>query len=206
MRIIPIPADGATVLRGEFEFSARSKRGEVIADSYGLEIRVPVRFPKDVPEVRETRGRIPDDQKHHVNPGVGTLCLGSPLRLRMILSVHPTLCGFDEHCLIPFLYAASHKRLHGGSFVFGELPHGNEGVFEEYREVFGLTTERQVCEALRLLGIKKRVANKAVCPCGCGRRLGRCKFRHRLNQLRGVAKRSWFREHYKELISSKRRV
>jgi hypothetical protein len=82
-----------------------------------------------------------------------------------------------------------------GIFPFGELDHGKQGVIADYLNLFGLSTEEQIEQALSLLGVKKRLANKKPCPCGCGKRLGTCRFHHRINDFRKVAARSWFKDH-----------
>jgi len=186
------------VLRGLFSFSTRSGDGAQMHDSYQLQIEVPQGFPGEMPRVIETGHRIPRDADHHVFPD-GELCLGSPLRLRQMVRRRPSLAGWTQNCLVPYLCAMSHKLKHGGDFLFGELAHGPEGVVSDYRELFDLKEPAQVIRALELLGMKRRVANKAPCPCGCGRRLGRCSFNARLDKLRNIASRSWFRDHAAKL-------
>ena len=48
-----------------------------------------------------------------------------------------------------------------------------------------------VGEFVRLTAMRKRHANKQACPCGSGRRLGRCHHR-RINTLREQLGRRWF--------------
>lgn len=150
---------------------------------------MPGDFPSGVPKVKELAGKIPRDGKHHVNPD-DTLCLGSPLRLRMLIRDEPTLSGFASNCMVPYLYWISTKR-----FAVGELAHGDAGIMADYMTLFGLSDPRQIIPALELLGMKKRIANKRPCPCNCGVRLGRCNIRFALNRFRSVAPRSWFRAH-----------
>lgn len=186
----------AVVLKGAFAFSAAPESGEKITDSYHLEIIVPAEFPKVLPTVREMDGKIPRDRKHHVN-GDKSLCLGSPLRLRYLVSVKPTLSGFAESCLVPYLYGVSYKLQYGVEFPFGELAHGEAGIIEDYMEMFGLKSKSEVQYALELLGTKKRVANKQPCPCNCGQRLGGCRLHWALNGFRCLMARSWFKAHSK---------
>ena len=167
-------------------------------DSYQLQIEVPKQFPRDLPRVTETADRIPRDPSYHVFPD-GGLCLGSPLRLLQIVRRRPSLAGWAENCLVPHLYAVSHKLEHGGNFLFGELAHGKEGILSDYMKLLGLREPAQVIRALELLGMKRRIANKAPCPCGCGRRLGRCSFNASLGKLRDIASRHWFRTHAAKL-------
>lgn len=181
------------VLKGTFDFAAKFKSEPEIQDSYSLEIRVPHNFPAGLPTVREMGNKVPRDGKHHVNPD-DTLCLGSPLRLKMLVREEPTLSGFAANCIIPYLYWITTKK-----FAVGELAHGDVGIVADYMVLFNLKDPKQIIQFLKLLGMKKRVANKKPCPCDCGLPLGRCKKRFLLNQYRGVAPRRWFREHLRTL-------
>lgn len=187
-------SDAGVCLRGKFRFKASVSGSDEIDDSYKLVIVVPEKFPQAIPKVKETGGKIPRDGNFHVNPD-GTLCLGSPLRLLRKVHNAPNLTGFADKCLVPYLYAVSYKLMHGGDFVFGELAHGDQGIVEDYSVMLGLKKRHQVTQAIQLLGIKKRIANKKPCPCGCGKRLGACQFHHKLNEFRKMAPLSWFKTH-----------
>jgi len=199
MSIAPIRGTNLK-LKGKFDFKANIKEGPEIVDSYILEISVPNIFPQALPKVKETERKIPRDGKYHVNPDE-TLCLGSPLRLLKKMHAKPNLTGFAENCLVPYLYAVSHKIMHGGNFIIGELAHGEQGIVHDYQDLLGLSSRSQVAAAITLLGIKKRLANKQPCPCGCGMRLGICPFRYKLNVFRKMAPRSRFIAHSKNLGS-----
>ena len=187
-------SDAGVCLRGKFRFKAEVSGGDEIDDSYKLEIVVSDKFPQALPKVKETGGKIPRDGNFHVNPD-GALCLGSPLRLLRKVHSAPNLTGFADKCLVPYLYAVSYKLMHGGDFVFGELAHGDQGVVDDYSVMLGLKERHQITLAIQLLGIKKRIANKRLCPCGCGKRLGACRFHHKLNEFRKMAPVSWFKAH-----------
>lgn len=180
-------------LKGKFDFKADVANGPEIEDSFRLEILIPGKYPRDLPEVKEVGGKIPRNGDYHVNPG-GTLCLGSPIRLLRRIHANPSLNGFAKNCLVPYLYAVSHKLNNSGDFIFGELAHGDKGIVSDYLELFRLKDSSQVAEAIRLLGLKKRIANKKPCPCGCGKRLGVCPLHTRLNEFRKMAPRSWFKD------------
>ena len=186
------------VLRGEFEFSARFKNDPEVRDVFSLEIRVPEKFPAGLPTVKELAGKVPRDGKHHINPD-NTLCLGSPLRLRTLIVDDPTLPGFAVNCIVPFLYWISSKK-----FAAGELEHGKPGVIADYTSLFVLSDPKQVVLALKLLGMKRRQANKKPCPCGCGKRFGKCNYRFLLNCFRDAAPRWWYRAHLLTLGTSSR--
>jgi hypothetical protein len=179
-------------IEGQFEFTASKGKHPQITDSYVLQIQVPSYFPRELPIIFELQDRIPKDGSYHKNEDE-SLCLGSRIRLLINLARVPTLMGFAEHCLVPYLYAASHKLTYGGNFPFGELDHGPVGELTDYAELFGLETAEQARIAVRYLGMRERTANKLPCTCGCGRRLGRCVFNQKIKEYRKLAKRSWFR-------------
>jgi len=181
------------VLRGRFAFTAAHRDAGEVKDEFDLEIEIPPSFPREVPLVTETGGRIPKEADSHVNPADGTLCLGSPLRLLRLLAEQPSMIGFADKCLVPYLFAQSQRLSGGGSFAFGELAHGLPGMLDDYVAMFGVKDVRQAVETLRMLGMKKRLANKQLCPCGCRKKLGQCRFNAMIREFRVIASRSWFR-------------
>lgn len=187
-------AGGAVVLEGDFSLSAVYEGQPHIEDRYLLRIVVPEKFPNALPDVTEIGNRIPRHPDFHVSSD-GTLCLGSTLSLMVRLHDRPTLAGFVEGCVVPYLYAMSLKLDHGIDFVFGELEHGTKGLVDDYRSLFGLQKEAQLYPALRCLLLKKRIANKQPCPCGCGKRLGKCRFNHRVRHFRKIFPKAWLREY-----------
>ncbi len=188
------PAKSAKLIfQGVFEFAIVDEKDRLTEDKYELRIEVPSDFPQNLPAVYELGGRIPHTPENHVNPD-GSLCLGSPLRLKMFANIDRSLVGFSSNCILPFLYAKS-----VGSFVFGELPHGLVGLVEDYADMLGVRTKEQVFQCLNLASMRRRVANKRRCPCGCGKRLGACSLRERINDLRTIAPRSWFKNHAGDL-------
>lgn len=191
MSICPM-TDSNLVVEGDFRFSGQTEGGPEIVDGYALRIEVPEEFPAEVPRVFETGGKIPRTGDYHVNPN-GSLCLGSPLRLLWKLSKNPTLTGFAGDLLVPYLYGISHKLKFGGDLPLGELAHGSPGELADYANLFGLKTPEQAARAVEMLGMKKRRANKLPCPCGCRKRLGKCRFNFRLKEFRDLASRTWFR-------------
>lgn len=183
---------GALNLVGAFSFSAISDNYPKITDIFQLRIVVPPAFPCELPQVFEIEGRIPKGGEFHVNPD-GSLCLGSRLRLLWKLSKNPNLLGYADNCIVPYLYAISHKLTNGGPLPFGELAHGQRGELSDCAELFGIKSPYNAQLVIRYLGMKKRRANKLPCPCQCGRRLGKCDFNLKLREFRNLATRNWFR-------------
>jgi len=184
------------VMQGKFCFSAQPEGGVEITDTYGLRIEVPQDFPRRLPRVTELDNKIPRTGNYHVNKDDATLCLGSPLRLLWKVSKQPTLSGFAADCLVPYLYAISHKLKFGGPLPFSELAHDTPGELQDYVDLFSLKGPDQAQRALSLLGMKKRRANKEPCPCDCGKRVGKCRFNRTIREFRKLANRPWFRTRY----------
>jgi hypothetical protein len=195
MAFRPLPGKPFLV-RGRFQFIARHRDAGEVEDTFELEIDIPTAFPKDIPKVTETGGRIPRTSDYHINQTDGTLCLGSPLRLLSLLSAAPTLTGFSGKCLIPYLFGISQKLRTGQPMPFGELDHGSKDCLRDYQCLFGLDTPDKARIAIYFLGLKKRIANKHPCPCGCRLRLGKCQFNRKLSSFRQLASRGWFRTEY----------
>jgi len=192
------PSTGRAVrLRGEFAFTADHEDGPVIEDTYDLDIKITARYPDDLPIIKETGGRVPRDLDHHVYPS-GALCLASPRRLHQIALSTPGLTSYAQKALVPYLYAISHWEETGEEFLFGELAHGAVGLVSDFGQVLDLVDPGKIAEAIHLLGMKRRKANKHPCPCGCGDRLGVCTFNETIRELRDRHGRPFFKRHYRK--------
>ena len=186
LRLLPAVDDGLRI-EGTLEFSAHALSHPYITDQYEISISIASSFPRTIPVVREVGGRVPKD--FHKMTG-GELCLGSPTRLRLILSETSSLLFFIERCVIPYLYGYSLVEK-GGTLPFGELAHGTKGLREDLADLVGFRDERILDQFVKLVSMKKRQANKRLCPCGSGLRVGRCHNR-KLNLLRDKLGRRWF--------------
>ena len=201
LRRVPTADDSAKII-GRFRFTADAPGLEVIEDNYLLEIVVPAWFPKAVPLVREIGGRIPSDW--HRNPS-GALCLGSPTEVKLKAAECGTLGKFLELLVVPFLYGRSFYERHH-EMPFGELDHGVDGVLKDFRSRFGVAEDKAAMAMVILAGLRKRVANKRPCPCGGGKRLGRCSHHGKVNALRKILGRAWFRSQLKQIQEWLRRA
>jgi len=179
-------------IEGQYNFTASIEKYGVIKDSFNIRILLSNKFPKEIPEVYEIGNRIPRNPDYHIYKN-GLFCLGSPFRLLLILSDVHKINEFAERCINPYLYSISYKLSNGGKFVIGELDHGIYGEISDYIEIFGLKNARQVLSTIKCLGMKKRRANKLPCPCGCNKRLGKCRFNFIIRKFRKIANRSYYR-------------
>jgi hypothetical protein len=194
LRLCP-STDESVRIGGVLVFSAEKAGKERIHDEYGIEISIPAQFPKRTPSVKETGGRIPTTF-HKLDEGL--LCLGSQTRLLLMLSESPSIVSFIERCVIPYLYGYSYFEKHH-VMLFGELVHGPQGLRQDLASLYGLCRESALPGFVRLTSMKKRLANKQVCPCGSNRRLGRC-HNLRVNKLRDRLGRYWFASLYATLF------
>jgi hypothetical protein len=183
-----VPTSSGIRVSGALAFVAEAPGKERISDEYQIELTVSSGFPVRLPCVRESGGRIPPSF-HKLHDG--SLCLGSPTRLRLILTESRSIARFVERCVVPYLYSYSYFEKHD-SMPFGELKHGEEGIRQDLAALYGTNPENAIRDFVRLTAMRKRLANKHRCPCGSRRRLGRCHHR-RVNALRSRLGRPWFR-------------
>lgn len=199
LRLIPTRSRGL-VIRGTIHCWARSSNGPEVDERFQIEVQVSRRFPREVPSVFEIAGRIPN-AFHHLDDGA--LCLGSPTAQRLALEDRPTIGGFLDTVVVPFLYGfVIHSA--DGTMPFGELAHGAAGLEEDILAFFRLPKGSDPLGTLQLAGRRRREANKRCCPCGSPRRLGRC---HHLaiNEARLRLGRAWFREQAMLLVAQRTR-
>lgn len=161
-------AKGPWYVRGRLKFS-RAYLKQNIEDEYSIEILIPQDYPLVLPKIFETGGRIPRDFHQYQD---GSLCLGAPLATKQKFRRQPSLFGYVEGCVIPYLYSYSYKCKFG-KMPFGELSHGGKGILEYYQEVFSVRDPRRVRRFLQILA-DGSYRGHLRCPCGGGKRLRSC--------------------------------
>ena len=179
------------VLSGEYHLKAQLAGSRIIDKTYRLKLVCPNGYPRKLPRVLDEERYFPRRLEFHTYSD-GSFCLGSELKIKHILRADHTIKAFFDKAVDPFLYSVSH-RLEYGDYPFGELAHGEQGLVDDYAEMFGLEGKAAVLLAFKVLGKRKREANKLPCPCGCGLRFGRCDYRLILNGFRNIEQRHWFR-------------
>jgi hypothetical protein len=165
------PSQTADVLiEGELRCHRMGPDEVVIDENYAVKIQVPAGFPRALPVVWETAGKVPST--FHRNPDT-SLCLGSPISQRFAFEKEPTVGGFVDRVIVPYLYSHAYFERFD-RMPFGELAHGAAGLEDDVRRIFRLPSRTDAEEFLRLASLKRRNANKRRCPCRSGIRLGRC--------------------------------
>ena len=194
IRILEIN-DARLVLAGQFHLKAQLPGRQIVERTYRLKLVCPRNYPAKLPTVIDEEQYFPRNQEYHTYKD-GSFCLGSELKIKSLLKDNFSLSAFFEKIVDRFLYAVTH-RIEYGNFPYGELAHGEQGLVDDYGEMFGVSGKLAVMRALQALGKRKREANKLPCPCGCGLRMGRCDYRFVLNGFRNIERRRWFRQHLK---------
>jgi len=143
--------------------------GQFIEDEYAIKISLPSNYPIAYPIAEETMGRIPRSFHHYQN---GHLCLGVSCAISRTFRESPTLIGFTEKSLIPYLYSFSYKSLYG-IMPYGELSHGWVGIIEYYSDEFGIDNPRAIVKLLKILA-DDFPAKHIKCPCGSKKPISVC--------------------------------
>lgn len=193
MHLKPTGSNATLILTGTVLLNHQYEKFPLVSERLKMHIEIPDNYPNQEPIFKEIGGVFPKSGDYHINPD-GSLCLGSPFRIKLALSENNSFNVFFKFFFIPYAYASILKLRHEIGFIFGELSHGSKGEIEDFCELFGVSTSIAVAECLSALSIKKRIANKKKCPCGCSGRLGTCEIHLKLNVFRKKLPRSWFRE------------
>lgn len=166
--ILEKKGEDAWQIRGKIRFS-REYLKRRIDDEYSVEILVLKDYPISLPKTFEIEGRIPKDFHRFQDDA---LCLGAPLEVKAKFRKRPTLFGYVDNCVIPYLYSYSYKCKFG-KLPFGELSHGGKGLLEFYQNLFDIKDPRRVQRFLQILSLGKYL-DHTRCSCGSGRRLRIC--------------------------------
>jgi hypothetical protein len=159
-----------TIVSGALPFEASADNLEVISESFDIELTIPKEFPALLPTVRETAGRIGPDYGHRNSNG--TLCLAVPVEQRRAFLDEPTLLGYVNRLVIPFLYGFCFFQKYG-RHPFSEAEHGNEGILRHYMDTLDLKDEVLALVVICFL-IENGYRGHHECPCGSGQIVRAC--------------------------------
>lgn len=165
-----VERDAETIVSGTLPFEASADGLETIRESFEIELIVPHSFPDALPRVKEIGGRIVADYEHR-NPG-GTLCLAVPVEQRRVFFEQPTLLGFVNRLVIPYLYGYCFWKKHG-RHPFDEAAHGYEGILRHYVDTLGLNDDLAALGVICFL-FEHGYRGHHECPCGSGLRVRAC--------------------------------
>ena len=160
--------NGVWNIQGQLVFIANFAE-QIIEDEYSIHLVVPESYPDCVPIAYETGNRIPGYFHKYKD---GNLCLGEPLAVWKTFHEQPTLLGFIQKCLIPYLYSYSYLRQFG-KLPFGDLPHGEPGRIKYYKDLFNVGSEHSLFGLISILALGE-YRGHIQCPCGSKKRLRLC--------------------------------
>ena len=190
MSLLPSYKD-TWIIQGSVTMDIDDSTHGTVEDEFLLKIIISKTFPNEIPRVFELEDRFPKTADHHTYID-GSLCLGSPLSIQKRIHENPTIEGFVETCIVPYLFSMSLYLKGNKTFVLGELSHGTIGILEDYLEIFHLKTVPQVIKLIDILCMKKKAANKQVCPCGCDQVITKCKMQKIVIEYRNAMSRKDF--------------
>ncbi len=177
--------EGDTVyLKGTFPII----HNDIELDRFGIEIEVPNTFPKDVPIVRETAGRIPYVADWHAFTN-GVLCIVVPEEWLLNAEAGSIIAFLDGPVRNFLLNHALAER--GMARPMGERQHGSKGLLDAYGELVGSTVPHSTEKYLDYLTAKK-LKSHWKCPCGSEKQIRHCHMLH-LTTLRKTIPR-WIAE------------
>jgi hypothetical protein len=156
------------VVQGSLEFNA-SYEGVKVEDSFDIKLFISTDYNKTPPKAYEMAGKIP--REFHTN-GDGSLCLAPPVEIRRKFSEKPTLLGFVNDLLIPYLYSFTYLKAHG-TMPYEDLPHGPDGIMQYYFDAFGVDSASIVLDFLKIIGLEGYRGHHE-CPCGSGLKIRKC--------------------------------
>lgn len=140
-------------------------------DRFQIEIELPEDFPKSVPIVRETGGRIPRIPDRHVNFD-GTACLFVRDETWRFWGDDSTVTDFIQGPVYQFFLGQIYFETHQ-TWPFGERNHFARGVAEYYFEELGTRDLFVVRRFLSYLSAPA-VDRNSICYCGSSSTLAKC--------------------------------
>jgi hypothetical protein len=171
-----IVEDEKVFLRGTFPLLD----GQTVVDRFAIEVEFPRRYPRDMPVVRETGGRMPWTIDRHVLPN-GNTCLFVAEERWRVYPEGSSLLAFLTGPVQSFFVSQAHYEI-TGKWPFGQRSHGMKGIFEHYSELLGTNDTGTILRYINLLR-RREVNGHHQCPCGSGQILRHC-HREQLEDLR----------------------
>jgi len=144
-------------------------------DRFAIRVEVPADFPKVLPRIFETGGRIPRIPDRHINPD-GSCCIGVEAALYSRLGPSFSFTDFMTGPVADyFLFQVAADN--GVPWPAGEARHGVPGVVDHWCRDLGVDNVSAVLRLISAAIRTKRFKKNARCPCGLRQRTRRCHFR-----------------------------
>ena len=140
-------------------------------DRFDVALVLPQGFPKELPEVRETSGRIPWKADRHVEPD-GKACVIFPDDRWRCFPDGSTVLDYLRGPVHNYFLSQTYWEEHG-EWPLGEWDHGELGILEYYRWLVGTEDNLTACRFLHILG-KLNLKGHWECPCGSGAKVNDC--------------------------------
>lgn len=177
--------DGSTVkLRGALPLVDPLTGSEF--DRYEIVVELPRDYPRSVPTVRETGGRIPWVPERHNTDGAA--CLFVPEDRGRSWPEGADISAFLRGPVTQFFFGQSYYEQHG-RWPFGERSHGTVGRYEFYAEACGSEDPEIVVGFMRMVAAKDPKGHW-LCYCGSGLRMRACHFQTLWEFRRVVAQKT----------------
>jgi len=141
------------------------------AERFHITIVLPPGYPKVIPTVFETKGRIPWKPDRHMGEH-GAACLFVPEEYRLKYPAGQRFLEFLQGSVRDY-FLAQLVFERDNVWPFGQRPHGVDGRHEFFKELLGLPESRLVHSYLSCLAIKD-LKGHIFCPCGSGKRIREC--------------------------------
>ena len=124
---------------------------------FNLQIKININtYTKSIPTVIYLDNSI--SKNFHKNSN-NNLCLGTNVEQELIFSKNPTIKGFIENLLIPYLFSYLYWVKYN-EVPFGERSHGIYGIYEFYVDYFDNNNIQDIINLLEISIYYKRTKNK----------------------------------------------
>lgn len=184
---------GGYIVSGYIGFITRVKELD-IKDYFNIVINISSDYPKILPTAREVDGRIPQNFHKYTN---GCLCLEIPIEQRIIFNLQPTLLGYIENLLIPYL-SSFYYRYKTGNMPYEERPHAGAGVIQSYEARLNVKDDIAILGFLFMLSTEIFL-RRQKCLCGSGNRFCHCHEKY-LKELQKLQSKDEFYCEYKHVL------
>lgn len=145
----------------------------LIIDTYELEIVFPDEYPKKLPRVWETGGKIPREAIRHVFTDTQALCFMLMVEESVYCWRSISTLKFLNEVVVPRL-ADEYNVSNGGTYT-KELPHNlKDACWEFYRRKFESTDDEFILRILKQMVLGGLPKGYEPCPCTSGKKFKRC--------------------------------